>query len=140
MTMPTPAAGGRRIATISATVVRAWPNRYDIVVFLAVGALFVAVAHGAKSMRQPLEGLESNPVSLDPRNLPEYALLTTLRMFAALAFSLLFIVLAIIVRTFSQIPGVQMAANDDPFVSKFTTSNFRHRDGSRYRRWTKSSR
>ncbi len=90
MTMPTPAAGGRRIATISATVVRAWPNRYDIVVFLAVGALFVAVAHGAKSMRQPLEGLESNPVSLDPRNLPEYALLTTLRMFAALAFSLLF--------------------------------------------------
>jgi NitT/TauT family transport system permease protein len=90
MTVPTSSASARRIATISATVVRAWPNRYDVVVFLVLGALFVAVAHGAKSMHRPLEGLESNPVSLDPRSLPQYALLTTLRMFAALGFSLLF--------------------------------------------------
>jgi NitT/TauT family transport system permease protein len=90
MTMPTSTAGGRRIANISATVASAWPNRYDVVVFLAVGALFVAVAHGAKSMHRPLEGLAVNPVSLDPANLPQYALLTTLRMFAALGFSLLF--------------------------------------------------
>src|SRR5271166_3945088 len=90
MTVPTSSAGGRRIATISATVARAWPNRYDVVVFLALGALFVAIAHGAKSMHRPLESLEGNPVSLDPRNLPQYALLTTLRMFAALGFSLLF--------------------------------------------------
>src|SRR5208337_1052375 len=90
MTMATSSAGSRRIATISATVASAWPNRYDVIVFLAVGALFVAVAHGAKSMHRPLEGLEVNPVSLDPANLPQYALLTTLRMFAALGFSLLF--------------------------------------------------
>src|SRR5208282_4499185 len=84
--------GGRRIriANISATVASAWPNRYDVIVFLAVGALFVAVAHGAHTMRSPLEGLQVNPVSLDPWNLPQYALLTTLRMFAALGFSLLF--------------------------------------------------
>ncbi len=88
--MPTKTAGDRRIATISATVARAWPNRYDLIVFIAIGALFVAIIHGAKSMHRPLEGLEANPVSLDPLNLPQYALLTTLRMFAALGFSLLF--------------------------------------------------
>ena len=88
--MPTKTAGDRRIATISATVARAWPNRYDLIVFIALGALFVAIIHGAKSMHRPLEGLAANPVSLDPWNLPQYALLTTLRMFAALGFSLLF--------------------------------------------------
>jgi len=88
--MPTLSAGNRRIATISASVASAWPNRYDVIVFLAVGALFVAAGHGAKSMHQSLEGLEIHPVSLDPRNLPQYALLTTLRMFAALGLSLLF--------------------------------------------------
>ncbi len=90
MTMPPSSAGARRITNISATVATAWPNRYDVIVFIAVGALLVAIAQGAKTMHQPLEGLEANPVSLDPRNLPEYALLTTLRMFAALGFSLLF--------------------------------------------------
>jgi NitT/TauT family transport system permease protein len=90
MSMATSSAASRGIATISATVKSAWPNRYDAVVFVAIGALFVAVAHGAKSMHQPLTGLESHPVSLDPRNLPQYALLTTLRMFAALSLSLLF--------------------------------------------------
>jgi NitT/TauT family transport system permease protein len=90
MTVSTSSAGSRRIATISATVANAWPNRYDVIVFIALGALLVAVAHGAKSMHQPLEGLQTNPVSLDPRNLPQYALLTTLRMFAALGLSLLF--------------------------------------------------
>ena len=45
MTMATRTAGSRRIANISATVASAWPNRYDAVVFLAVGALFVGMAH-----------------------------------------------------------------------------------------------
>jgi NitT/TauT family transport system permease protein len=90
MNGPASTAGERRIATISATVSNAWPNRYDIVVFAVVGALFVAMAHGAKSMHQPLEGLAVNPVSLDRGNLAHYALLTTLRMFAALGLSLLF--------------------------------------------------
>ena len=88
--MPTTTAGDRRIATISATVARAWPNRYDFIVFVAIGALFVAIIHGAQWMHRPLERLQANPVSLDPLNLPQYALLTTMRMFAALGFSLLF--------------------------------------------------
>jgi NitT/TauT family transport system permease protein len=94
MTMLPSFVGRRRIATISATVARAWPNRYDVIVFFALAAIFVAIAHGAQSMHRPLEGLQQNPVSLDPANLPQYALLTTLRMFAALAFSLLFTFLA----------------------------------------------
>jgi len=90
MTTAPSSASDRRIATISATVARARPNLYDLIVFVAIGAMFVAIVHGAKSMHRPIEGLEANPVSLDPRNLPQYALLTTLRMFAALGFSLLF--------------------------------------------------
>jgi len=90
MTTAPTSASRRRIATISATVARAQPNLYDFIVFVAIGAMFVAIVHGAKSMHRPLEVLEANPVSLDPRNLPQYALLTTLRMFAALGFSLLF--------------------------------------------------
>jgi NitT/TauT family transport system permease protein len=82
--------GNRRIANISATVASAWPNRYDAIVFFAFGALFVGIIQAAHWMRQPLANLELHPVSLDPSNLPQYALLTTLRMFAALAFSLLF--------------------------------------------------
>jgi NitT/TauT family transport system permease protein len=94
MTMLPSFVGSRRIATISATVARAWPNRYDVVVFFALAAIFIAIAHGAQSMHRPLEGLQQNPVSLDPGNLPQYALLTTLRMFAALGVSLLFTFIA----------------------------------------------
>jgi NitT/TauT family transport system permease protein len=89
MTMAKPFASSR-IANISTNVASAWPNRYDAVVFLAVGALFVAIVQAAKWMHQPLANLDLQPVSLDPWNLPQYALLTTLRMFAALGFSLLF--------------------------------------------------
>ncbi len=81
---------GNRIANISANVTSAWPNRYDAIVFFAVGALFVAIVQAARWMHQPLANLELNPVSLDPWNLPQYAFLTTLRMFAALGVSLLF--------------------------------------------------
>src|SRR5262249_6163819 len=38
----------------------------------------------------PIETLGQPELSLDPANLPEYALRTTMRMFAALAFSLVF--------------------------------------------------
>ena len=41
------------------------------------------IAHGAREMTAPAARLASEPVTLDPANLPEYALRTTLRMFAA---------------------------------------------------------
>jgi NitT/TauT family transport system permease protein len=66
------------------------PNFYDLVVFFLIAGIFVALAHGAREMQAPLASLDVAPVTLDPMNLPGYALLTTLRMFAAIIASLLF--------------------------------------------------
>jgi NitT/TauT family transport system permease protein len=67
-----------------------FPNIYDGIVFVLIAGIFVAVMHGAHEMRAPLASLDIAPVTLDPANLPEYALRTTLRMFAAILASLLF--------------------------------------------------
>jgi NitT/TauT family transport system permease protein len=66
------------------------PNLYDLIVFIIIGAGFVALAHGAREMGAPLAQLDIAPVTLDLANLPEYALRTTLRMFAAIFASLAF--------------------------------------------------
>src|SRR5436309_12723671 len=68
----------------------ALPNFYDFVLFAFIAAAFVALAHGAREMEAPLASLDLAPVTLDPAKLPEYALRTTLRMFAAILASLLF--------------------------------------------------
>ena len=66
------------------------PNLYDLIIFIFIAAAFVAVAHGIREMEAPLAKLDVAPVVLDPARLPEYALRTTLRMFAAILASLLF--------------------------------------------------
>jgi NitT/TauT family transport system permease protein len=66
------------------------PNIYDIVVFILIAGAFVLIAHGAREMHGSLKGLDVAPITLDARNLPEYALRTTLRMFAAIVASLSF--------------------------------------------------
>ena len=66
------------------------PNLYDLAIFILVAGVFVLIAHGAHEMTAPAARLASEPVTLDPANLPEYALRTTLRMFAAIIVSLLF--------------------------------------------------
>ena len=66
------------------------PNLYDLAIFILVAGVFVLVAHGAHEMTAPAARLANQPVTLDPANLPEYALRTTLRMFAAIIVSLLF--------------------------------------------------
>jgi len=66
------------------------PNLYDCVIFVLVASAFVLLAHGVHQMGQPLARLDLAPVTLDPANLPEYALRTTLRMFAAILASLVF--------------------------------------------------
>src|SRR6202790_426468 len=66
------------------------PNVYDGIVFFLVFGIIIAVAHGAHEMKAPLSTLDIAPVTLDPSNLPEYALRTTMRMFAAIFASLLF--------------------------------------------------
>src|SRR5262252_8988446 len=74
------------------------PNVFDLIVFVIIAAAFVALAHGAREMNQPLAQLDIAPITLDPANLPEYALRTTLRMFgaifASLAFTFVFATLA----------------------------------------------
>ncbi len=66
------------------------PNLYDLAIFILVAGVFVLIAHGAHEMTAPAARLASEPITLDPANLPEYALRTTLRMFAAIMVSLLF--------------------------------------------------
>ncbi|HVY56223.1 MAG TPA: ABC transporter permease subunit [Xanthobacteraceae bacterium] len=66
------------------------PNAYDIAVFIIITGIFVAIVHGARQMSVPLSRLDVMPMTLDPANLPEYALRTTLRMFAAISASLVF--------------------------------------------------
>src|SRR5215467_12641107 len=66
------------------------PNVYDCVIFVIVAAVFVLLAHALREIGEPLARLEVAPVTLDPRHLPEYALRTTLRMFAAIIASLIF--------------------------------------------------
>jgi NitT/TauT family transport system permease protein len=66
------------------------PNRFDLIALVLIGAAAVLVVHGAQQMNLPVGHLQSEPVVLDPRRLPGYALRSTLRMFAAIFASLLF--------------------------------------------------
>jgi NitT/TauT family transport system permease protein len=85
-----PARSDLRAIAVSVSAPRAWPNRYDLIVFAVLTAISVAILHGARGMGSPLAHLDLAPVTLDPANLPGYAVRTTLRMFAAIAASLLF--------------------------------------------------
>jgi NitT/TauT family transport system permease protein len=66
------------------------PNLYDVIAFVLIVGVLSLIAHSAGEMRAPLSQLDIAPVRLDPWLLPEYAARTTLRMFAAMAASLLF--------------------------------------------------
>src|ERR1700759_4026700 len=66
------------------------PSSADLIAFLLLAATAVLIVGGAGEMSEPLPQLRVTPVTLNPARLPEYALLTTLRMFAALLASLLF--------------------------------------------------
>jgi NitT/TauT family transport system permease protein len=69
---------------------RIWPNQWDLLAFVAVMAGLVAMARGYHGMAVPLPAPSEPAVDLDYSDLPYYALRTTLRMFAALAASLVF--------------------------------------------------
>jgi NitT/TauT family transport system permease protein len=65
-------------------------NRWDLAAAPLVLAALVLIALGVRHMSVPLAAVEGRAVSLDPRSLPLYGLLTALRMLAALAVSLVF--------------------------------------------------
>lgn len=69
---------------------RLTPNRWDFLVFPLVVGIIAFSGIGVKETLAPLSSLAANVVTLDPHNLPEYALRTTLRMLAAMAASLIF--------------------------------------------------
>ena len=69
---------------------RRLPNVFDVAASLCIAGVLVYVATIARGTLQPLDAPETAAITLDPSALPGYAVRTTLRMFAALAVSLLF--------------------------------------------------
>ena len=69
---------------------RALPNQWDLIAFAAILAILTAIAKSYHGISAPLPAPNESPISLDYWQLPYYALRTTLRMFAALAASLIF--------------------------------------------------
>ncbi|QAU44652.1 ABC transporter permease [Bradyrhizobium guangzhouense] len=66
------------------------PNVWDIVALILVIGAMVLIVYGGEQTVAPLSELERTPVSLDPANLPLYALRTVLRMLLAIVCSTIF--------------------------------------------------
>ncbi|MDI3561337.1 ABC transporter permease subunit [Bradyrhizobium sp. Arg816] len=66
------------------------PNVWDVAALILVIGAMVLIVYGGKQTVGPLSELERTPVSLDPANLPLYALRTTLRMLLAMVCSTVF--------------------------------------------------
>jgi NitT/TauT family transport system permease protein len=66
------------------------PNYWDIIALMLVLALILALGWGASKMMGHYQLGKTIPISLNPLDLPYYALRTVLRMFIAMGFSLLF--------------------------------------------------
>src|SRR5271168_2883527 len=69
---------------------RILPNQWDLVAFAAILAVLTAVARSYHGISAPLPAPSESPITLDYWQLPYYAFRTTLRMFSALAASLVF--------------------------------------------------
>ena len=65
-------------------------TRWDVLAVLLILGLLVFLGEASRHLFEPLTDLQQQPPSLDPRNLPEYAARTTLRMLIAMVLSLLF--------------------------------------------------
>ena len=59
------------------------PNVWDVVALILVIGAMVLIVYGGEQTTLPLSTLDTTPVSLDPANLPFYALRTTMRMLLA---------------------------------------------------------
>jgi NitT/TauT family transport system permease protein len=79
VTVPISAGGVARLFT-----------RWDLIAVLLILGTLVFLAEASRHLFEPLTTLQQQPLSLDPRNLPEYAARTTLRMLIAMVLSLLF--------------------------------------------------
>jgi NitT/TauT family transport system permease protein len=66
------------------------PNIWDVVALVLVIGAMVLIVYGGEQTTLPLSALDTSPVSLDPANLPLYALRTTMRMLLAIVCSIIF--------------------------------------------------
>src|SRR3984893_1614014 len=66
------------------------PNVWDAVALILVIGAMVLIVYGGRETTLPLSALDVTPVSLDPANLPHYALRTTMRMLLAIICSIIF--------------------------------------------------
>ena len=66
------------------------PNIWDVAALICVFGALVALGGSARGTLVPIDVMNATQVTLNPASLPDYALRTTLRMFAALFASLLF--------------------------------------------------
>jgi NitT/TauT family transport system permease protein len=66
------------------------PNIWDAVALILVIGAMVLIVYGGEQTTLPLSALDVAPVSLDPANLPLYALRTTMRMLLAIVCSIIF--------------------------------------------------
>jgi NitT/TauT family transport system permease protein len=66
------------------------PNIWDAVALVLVIGAMVLIVYGGEQTILPLSALDVTPVSLDPANLPVYALRTTMRMLLAIVGSIVF--------------------------------------------------
>ncbi|MET3820484.1 NitT/TauT family transport system permease protein [Burkholderia sp. PvR073] len=76
--------------TANASAWRVLPNRWDFIAFPLIICLIAMAVVGFHETMAPIGTLQTQKISLDPSNLPEYALRTTLRMLAAMVASLVF--------------------------------------------------
>lgn len=69
---------------------RLLPNGWDVIAFPMIIGTIAMMAVGLHQTMQPIMTLKTQAISLDPANLPEYALRTTLRMLIAMVAALIF--------------------------------------------------
>jgi NitT/TauT family transport system permease protein len=80
----------RILPPVSIEARRVLPSRWDLIAAALVLGFIVLFAEASRSVVQPLSTITHAKISLDPIYLPEYALLTALRMLLGLGVSLLF--------------------------------------------------
>ena len=69
---------------------KALPNQFDLFALVFIFAVLVAIVHAGQGAIMPIKAPGATDIELDLFHLPYYALRTTLRMFVAMGFSLLF--------------------------------------------------
>jgi len=74
---------------LNRTLISIKPNIWDVIVLVIVLGILAAIAWGTSQMTTPYQIGDPIQISLDPRYLPKYTISTVLRLFIALAFSLL---------------------------------------------------